>query len=504
MNASNLLFRRQFLMTPLNCPSLDHWNRAAHGNFNVYAHPDTGLTTVTSAKCIRQATLIGYMIDPGNPKRTNADLLNDLLYRSGSVDDVADLLHPIAGRFVLILNIRGDHFIFHDPCGLRSVFYTRYRGQAHFGSQPTLFECVMPIRKSHRYYEFKVSGYARRAEPWLPSGYSLYEDIYHLIPNHRLQVSSLEQVRYWPVRKLQGKSLHQGVQEAADLLKKIIEAGNERFPLALPLTSGWDSRLLLAACRDIAHDIYFYTLQYGRLKTSSSDIKIPVKLLRSLGFKHHLIDCRKNADPDFSRVYRKNYQPHESWEKMAWGMVETYPSDRVCVKGNGSEICRCFYYKSGRHEPIVSAEQLVETREGWEQLPFVHKQFSTWFTKTASAIGDLNIDILDLFYWEHRMGSWQAQYQLEWDIVQETFTPYSHRGLIEAMLGVSALYRCDPDYLLYKNMWEVLWPDVLRQPINPPSTLKAKTTARLIDFLNIIGIKDPVRRVYREYKGAKA
>jgi hypothetical protein len=78
-----------------------------------------------------------------------------------------------------------------------------------------------------------------------------------------------------------------------------------------------------------------------------------------------------------------------------------------------------------------------------------------------------NVDLADLFYWEQRMGSWQAMSQSEWDIVQEVFTPFNCRRLLVEMLGVAPRHRTAPGFRLQKAIIRRLWPAALREPINP-------------------------------------
>ncbi len=94
--------------------------------------------------------------------------------------------------------------------------------------------------------------------------------------------------------------------------------------------------------------------------------------------------------------------------------------------------------------------------------------FAAFLTKNLTNIN--YIDILDLFYWEHKMGSWQAQSQLEWDIVQEQYTPYNPSGLLELLLGTHADIGSVPDYMLYYRMCSLLWSDAMVEPVNPPKT----------------------------------
>jgi len=56
----------------------------------------------------------------------------------------------------------------------------------------------------------------------------------------------------------------------------------------------------------------------------------------------------------------------------------------------------------------------------------------------------------------------------EWDIVQETFTPYNCRRLLTTMLSVDESHRQQYDPELYRLLMGKLWPEILREPINEP------------------------------------
>jgi hypothetical protein len=67
------------------------------------------------------------------------------------------------------------------------------------------------------------------------------------------------------------------------------------------------------------------------------------------------------------------------------------------------------------------------------------------------------------------MGSWQAQSQLEWDIVQEVFTPFNSRELLDYMLRMDMSYRQGHNPKLYIDTMKLFWNEVLNEPINPSS-----------------------------------
>ncbi len=331
-------------------------------------------------------------------------------------------------------------------------------------------------------------------EHWIPSGFSIYDNIYHLVPNHYLQFSTFRQERYWPKKKLKKMELDDAVDKASKLLQKLMVAANNRFKLALPLTAGWDSRVILSASKNIAPNLFFYTLQYRDLQLKSNDIRIPKELLYLLGYKHNIIDCRQENNSEFSDIYKKNVSmSHEDWEKIAYGMLDSYPSDRICVKGNAAEIGRLSGLSS---RSIESVDDIIDyIVPGWDTVPYIRKQLSPWYIKTHTVASEYEIDLHNLFYWEHRMGSWQAQSQLEWDIVQEAFTPFNHRGLLELTLGVSSKYRSAPKYILYQKIAKKLWPEVMKYPINPPENMKERLTKILFYF----GLKETARKIYKKF-----
>ena len=37
---------------------------------------------------------------------------------------------------------------------------------------------------------------------------------------------------------------------------------------------------------------------------------------------------------------------------------------------------------------------------------FFHEQLDSWFQDAKEISKEMHVNILDLFYWEHRMGSW--------------------------------------------------------------------------------------------------
>ncbi len=492
----NLKFRRQFLFSAKRCKELENWKCEEFGTNILYVHPDCGLTRIK--KYLLDLALIGHVIDPKNPNKTTLDILTDISTFI-TIDDVFKNLYSLVGRFVLIIKNRESYTFFHDACGLKSLFYKKYEGDLYAASQPLLLKLVANLEEGTKYYKYHESKYVKsNIEHWIPSGISLYDDVYQLIPNHYLDVSGFKQIRYWPNKTIEKVSSEDGEENFSALLKNIMLAANNKFKLALPVTAGWDSRIILSACKDISEDIFFYTLQYRDLTENSRDIKTPRRILHYLGYEHHIIDCRKELDKQFLDVYVNNTDiPHlNDWGTIADGMYENYPTDRIALKGNCAEIGRCFYYPTGKHPKIMKSSDILNLESYWKNIDYFENQISEWFDGIKSSDVNFEYNLLDLFYWEHRMGSWQAQSQLEWDIVQEAFTPFNSRELLDILLSIEPKYRCYPNYLFFKKSIKNLWEETLIEPINSRS-IRRIIKDKLKDFLIHIRIFEVIMRIVK-------
>jgi hypothetical protein len=294
--------------------------------------------------------------------------------------------------------------------------------------------------------------------------------------------------------------LETSVRVSADLLTRLMLAANFRYKLGFFMTAGWDSRLLLAAAKKIAGRIFAYTMLLEHMTEQHHDVAIPKSISKnSEGIVWELIDCNTKADPEFYRLCTQSVDFfHEESAKIIFAITKHFPQDMLAVKGNCSEIARCMYYIYGSHDDIVSPSQLAALEPGWEKVPFIVEYLGQWLRSAVPICMDTNMDILDLFYWEHRMGSWLPQSWLEKDIAQESFSPYNCRTLLTMMLGVPTKYRRAWDYRLYQRMIKYLWPELSNWPINPKTlSFTKKLELYLHQLLLNLGIYSYVRRLYR-------
>ena len=460
-----LRFRRQFLLAPRGVAIRPGWRAVdLDGRSRLQVHPDLPLTRVVDG--VRSITLLGDLLDPDRPEATNADLAGALLSKL----ERARELHPrtdwLGGRWVLFCDDGRERMVLHDAGGLRQVCYGRApSGETVCASQPGLIAEALGLTMDAEAIDFMTTrvdhdGYVY----WMPGDTTMFRELRALLPNHQLDLASATAHRFGPGALPPPTPVGQAVDEAARLLRGLLEAAHRRSPLALPMTAGWDSRLMLAAARDLAGELYCYTLAYPDVPSDASDVAVPARLLPRLGLEHHLVRFPRAIHPGFKAIQKAGTSSAKApYCADAQAMHEACPPGRVGVTGDVAETFKCYYRLPGRAPDQVTASDLCALAVLTEH-PFVMRAFEAWL---AGAAGQ-PLQLLDLFAWEQVAGRWQAAVRAEYDIVQESLAPLGVRALLRLLLSVDEAQRLPPDYPLLRALLERLWSDVLAEPINPP------------------------------------
>jgi hypothetical protein len=484
-----LLFRRQFIMGPRYVEELTSWKRISVGDrFFLTVHPDLDLEQAVDGK--KSITLLGYILDPADPEATNKDLLMTLvkgLESCTSLDDFLRLTDPYGGRWILIVDDSSEIRMFTDPMGYRQVYYTNkyHLPDIWVGSQPGIIAEVLHLELDEEAVsQFAGSEmYTEWQECVWPGDDTPYKEVSHLLPNHYLNLRNGLCQRYWPDRALEKVSLEEAVEEQSRLLAQLVKSAAQRYDLGFTITAGWDSRLLLAASREVSDRSFYFSLWRPG---SEKDAIVPSRLLPKLGLNHHIIHYPEAMDEKFEKIFmRNNTYAHGLWGRMAEGLFNDYPAGRLCVKGNASEILRT-RFRLPEGQRLTAEDLCMFSGFGYgpqmAKIAYANRSWSKWLQAVEGA--DIyNVHVLDLYYWEHWAGNFGAMTQSEWDIVQEVYTPYNSRSLLVKLLSVPEKYRDHDDPILYREMAKRLWPEVLSEPVNPRDedrTLRGKVKSLLV------------------------
>jgi hypothetical protein len=494
-------FRSQFLLSSKEIPVPSGWSSWVVKGLHLIAHPD--LTVQQVSKEGIELTLLGDIIDPRFPAKGNRQILEDLVASVSNTTTIFNAAENMSGRWVLIFQSGSEALLFNDVGGLRQVYYQHLASGWWIGSQPGILQELggRNLSTTSLSTDYFNSGKGE--------GKSQESTVFRLLPNHVLDLNTGDTRRFWPHEPLGDIPLESAARDCAALLRQQVIAAASRWNLACTLTSGFDSRTLLGATKDIREKVVFYTTKHRELRVTDRDIVIPGKLASQLGLDFHVIEEPNVIDPEFKDQYFRNVG---YFLEAGGGISRCYTAyamyldpigSRVTINGTVSELGKAHFYsgKSNIKYPKgeITAKYLTGLNVWWGDRNKVDiESLEQWLEAAREVEKNYKIKILDLFYWEHYLGRLLATNILEWDIVSDRFAPYGNRQMIKTILSVDSRYRSHPDYELSRLISKELWPEILSQPINPLD-FRQTMKIRVISIITRTGTRGFVNRMLNIY-----
>jgi hypothetical protein len=473
MDNEKYLFRRQFVLGSRYLSRFPKWkNISISAKFFLSVHPDLDVFEVTYKETT--IVLLGYILDPFNPSFDDQHIINSIAEKIFVADDIFPLIESLCGRFVIVADINDEMRIFHDAAGYRQIFYyADGNNNMWCASQPSILAEELGLGIDPHIVEdlSKLPLIQDESARWYPGNVTLYNDIYHLTPNHYLDLKSGDVKRYWPVKSLEPISPEKAAEYASKLLQGAFESASKRYNLALAVTAGYDTRVLLAACETLKDKIHYITHTHSDLDENGLDIQIPRKLLERYGLKHHVAHHSKAVENDFQIIFKRNVTGakdlHNKNAFAFYKYFETIDKEMIVAQGEAGGLGKRFY----RLPPFYKVnEKSLATVVGMRGSRIAERAIEQWLKSANQAVA-LGINILDLIYWEMRLGNWSTLAISSYDIVFESLIPFNCRKLMECLISVDAKYRLTGK-TIHLSLIKHMWPELLEFPLNPPANNK--------------------------------
>lgn len=469
-----LKFRRQYLFGSYNmkCPFV-HNTYKLNDKYVLYTHVDLIYTVHTKGD--KKLMLLGDIYDYESVDKKNIDILKDLA--EYGFDSILEETSKYAGRFVMIYCNSNVIKFFHDASACRKVYYAHDNGIVACASNQHLLAEVLDYNKTTSsslldYYQSKKFIDNMKSDIGY---YTYYDEIKQLLPNHYLNVDPFEIKRFWPDREPESYSNEDSVALSAKMIIGFITAAARRYELMIPITSGYDSRAILAATKDISDRIYYY-LNCSEEIMNSSDYYIPRNFFTKFNIKFNLLNIDSHVDEKFREIYLLNNPlADEKFLPIIYNYYKHH-SEKLNLPGNVIPIVKALHHFSGSD---ISSESLAKSY-GNGKFEIVNAFIKDWLSQTRDVAKKYGVSVFDLLFWEDFTCNQRLQIQLDKDIAQEEFIPFNSRNLILIMLAYEKAERQKPYLKFHKDIIRKLWPELLNYPFNP--SFKQKIKQILISF----------------------
>lgn len=452
---------RQYILSneEIECP-FEHQSLDLNDNYKLLYHEKLVFTEVALKE--KRLILLGDIYDYLHPERSNREILNGLIELN--LNDILSATTKMAGRFVAIVVDNLRIYLFHDTSAGRKVYYVVKNGATICSSSQHMLASLFGIKPTHdpsklAYYQskdFELNHLSNIGDS------TYYDEIKQLLPNHFLNVNSFEIKRFWPLDMLPNITKEECIEECASMIEGFISAASQRYKLMMPISAGYDSRVLLAASRNIKERIFFYLNNSEDVKRSA-DSWVPKKMLADHNLEFHLLEISDNVDEKFKEIYYSNN--HFANPKMIEVMYNyyLYHSEKLNLPGGTIPVIKSMYQSSVKK---VTGKVLAKLH-GYDKYSFAISVYDEWLKGLNGVCEKTLTNLYDLLYWEDRTPNWGTEVQLDKDIAQEEFVPFSSAYLVSRMLTYERNRRKQPYYNFHKDIIKYLWPELMVLPFNP-------------------------------------
>lgn len=306
----------------------------------------------------------GYLFDDGK-YLSGYEAVNQIKFRFQNSSPKKDYLNDFNGIFAFIITVNEKVFICADRTRSFPLFYSRTDSIIRISDDP----------KNLRKDDSQIN--AEAAKIFLHTGYTtgsstLYKDIYQVQAGEFITISGLE-IRKEFYHFYESDRISDDAVSLELELCGIIEKIGDDLALSLkdkipviPLSSGFDSRLIAAMLRKRGFDNVI-TFTYGR--KDNPELELSEKVARKLGYGWNFIEYSEDTVKDFiaSDRFRDYYPTASNYSSMFYlqeyfaleELKKSIPENSVFIPGHSGD----FFAGSHLNKKIISTEtenELIE------------------------------------------------------------------------------------------------------------------------------------------------
>lgn len=478
------LFVRQFILTKQEYTPIQGWNKITVGGYMLYTHPKLEVTVINNG--ITDLVLLGYLFDWEYPEFSNEKILLQLI--NLDFTNYLNKLNTFSGQFIVLRSVKNDHLtLISDAGGQREVYYST--NFCTLASQPKLLVQAMPqiphedeeLRNFFNSEKFKKYCY-------YISDTTQWKNVNHLPPNNYIDLINRKIIRFFPSTPIGKHPLDYVVEKSILMIKGYFKAVTNRYKIALPVTAGYDSRLLFSASLDV--DCRYFIFKHRQMTEDHYDVAVPRKLLKICKKDFEVISYNEIPNDNNIKLHNDSidFARRENTAMIFNGYKQLF-DNQIVIDSIMSELARNRYGNIKN----INGNDLAYLNH-YKRYKCVTTLYNKWLEKNRQIIIENNYNILDLFYWEEIMGNWAAKSKTECMLGTELFSLLNSRNLIILLLSTDIKYRNTNHNILFNRIISKLIPHTVKIPFNP----SIRTSLQIL--MQITKLYDPYRYIKLKIK----
>lgn len=418
----------------------------------------TDATTLYSAQAEKQeAVVIGLCIDSYEQIDRENIALELIRLPEQTIEAVYSFSDRLSGKYIIVYSNPTGCYIFGDATCSIPVNYSGNLKEGSFCSSPfdKMTADYFGYQPDDRLLKMRESADPAQA---MPGDLTPYRQVKTLLPNQYLDV-----VTGIPVRvkvKIPDLSFDDIIDRSIILSKGIASQFSKHYKLVCPVTSGYDSRVVLAILQQVITDIPCYTTNFSASTDESDDMRIAAAICQKEGTGHTVFGY---YDPP--KDYTESLEQSAGLINSAQTIKEAYSyvvdaADKARINGNiigqigKSSVTNCV------PDSLATASFFtckIHNRD---------RECKPEMKKYITEIKDSGHQLCDLFVYENRCGRWAGQEEALYSLCgMNSLNIFNSREIILSWISIPRKQRVNK--AIHLSMIQKTNPALLVEPFNP-------------------------------------
>ncbi|WP_462420198.1 hypothetical protein [Salinicoccus sp. Marseille-QA3877] len=381
--------------------------------------------------------------------------LADILLNSfiNNRNEFLNTLDFIGGRFTIIVKSFNNVYLYPDATNGRSNYFLENRILA--SSHAKLIADTLDIKKEKKE---SVFGNVLLETP--------YENIKSSLPNHYVNLNTSDVTRFFPRENnpYTQMSEEKKLRLVEQFWKKQIDYyAKTSSDIIFSITGGLDSRFSLSLSKEHMHELKFFTYvltnkidnSTPRSKMLSKDYGVVSQILADISLQHKFFYLDDNPivlTNEEKKILSKNtISPHKP--QLTKYVYNEFGKNLLHIRGNLLEIGQVYLH---RRKKVIS--NLDEAKKAYikaykpqtKDVNYLESLYDSFSKDVKFLEKPYDYHVVDMIYWELRMGRWICEVSNNHDSVFRTINPFNHRALI--CLSLSFNYEERRDGYMFKEI----------------------------------------------------
>jgi hypothetical protein len=343
-------------------------------------------------------------------------------------DKVKEVYKSWTGRWVLI----GNNEIHTDCCALLGCFYTKIHEDQWISSSLAILQEIGSLSPRPETLKHEIG------IEWYPLPTSRFEGVNKLLPSQVLNLNTFLPVQRALPGSVEGLTYVAIIDQVTERLRcLLLNVANSGKRVHIALTSGYDSRVLLAAARYAGVQVHTFT-RIGQ-ETAYSDVVLPGKLSKASGYHHQAIRKTK-----FSKEKEELFDYHTGGnvghiirKRFAHGQYDAFTNKDIILSGGIFEVSISPYINIKKMDAAMSIETIIKAmRLEYKTESYNVRALAEW-VRWVQQTPTEGLDWRDRFYLEQRNAGWQSSIQQALDLTAtESLHIINSHDLISLLLSI--------------------------------------------------------------------